>query len=312
MPTIPKEVIPLIGSTAIINITQNGVTIPVDCMAPLKVETVHNNREISEALRALPAPSKLLPSGKFWIIEDYNTQKKTQQRPLNYYRYSAKSAEQLDKEIEYDVDDEDLAWLAEVNVQREREGLGKVTPQMFEYAIDRLEKESFFLSHAQGIHGSLPVDENAVCCICRDGECENTNAILFCDACNIPVHQECYGVPFIPEGQWLCRRCQLSPSTPISCVLCPNKGGAFKQTTKGAWAHVACALWIPEAHFANDIVVEPINIDEIPKARFKLCCSICGRKGACIQCHKQTCYTAYHVTCAQRADLYMKIESVEG
>jgi hypothetical protein len=37
------------------DITQNGVTIPVDCMAPLKVETVHNNREISEALRALPA-----------------------------------------------------------------------------------------------------------------------------------------------------------------------------------------------------------------------------------------------------------------
>ncbi|KAJ3623663.1 hypothetical protein Zmor_004340 [Zophobas morio] len=98
----------------------------------------YNSLNISESWNW--TPSKLLPSGKFWIIEDYNTQKKTQQRPLNYYRYSAKSAEQLDKEIEYDVDDEDLAWLAEVNVQREREGLGKVTPQMFEYAIDRLEK----------------------------------------------------------------------------------------------------------------------------------------------------------------------------
>uniref|UniRef100_A0AAY5ECD6 Bromodomain and PHD finger containing, 1 n=1 Tax=Electrophorus electricus TaxID=8005 RepID=A0AAY5ECD6_ELEEL len=258
----------------------------------------------------LPGPAVKLPEAVFRELDQERPD--APPRPLSYYRYIDKSVEELDEEVEYDIDEEDYIWLDIMNDKRRSDGVTPIPQEVFEYLMDRLEKESYFESHNKGDPNSL-IDEDAVCCICNDGECQNSNVILFCDMCNLAVHQECYGVPYIPEGQWLCRRCLQSPSRAVDCALCPNKGGAFKQTDDARWAHVVCALWIPEVCFANTVFLEPIDsIEHIPPARWKLTCYICKQRGsgACIQCHKANCYTAFHVTCAQQAGLYMKMEPV--
>lgn len=93
------------------------------------------------------------------------------------------------------------------------------------------------------------------------------------------------------------------------CVLCPNKGGAMKSTRSGQkWAHVSCALWIPEVSIGSVDRMEPITkISSIPQSRWALVCVLCReRVGACIQCSVKTCKTAYHVTCAFQHGLEMR------
>jgi hypothetical protein len=239
--------------------------------------------------------------------------------PATYIRYIEPSPEEIYQTIEYDMDEEDQFWLTALNLKRRhQQKVGPVSASLFELAMDRLEKE---WSIEVGMYKNLnmedhiyPSPDESRCAVCNDNECENCNAIVFCDGCNLAVHQDCYGVPYIPEGQWLCRRCLLALDKDLKCVLCPNRGGAMKQTTDNRWAHVLCAYWIPEVGFANPVYMEPIDgIDNVPKARWKLQCYICRKKqGACIQCTHKNCFASFHVTCGRKLNLPLPMKMGEN
>jgi len=145
--------------------------------------------------------------------------------------------------VEYDMDEQDDMWLERLNTLRKEDQLEEITREIFEITMTKIEKEWHALekripkpnpkppqthrprsSSAAAVNGEPQGGEepDSRCAICDDGDCENTNAIVFCDGCNLAVHQECYGVPFIPEGQWLCRKCLLCgrgvPVSPFQTV----------------------------------------------------------------------------------------------
>ncbi|XP_005522736.1 PREDICTED: lysine-specific demethylase 4C isoform X1 [Pseudopodoces humilis] len=140
---------------------------------------------------------------------------------------------------------------------------------------------------------------------------DGTSLLISCAKCCVRVHASCYGVPFHEiHNEWLCSRCRKKAWT-AECCLCNLRGGALKQTTDKKWAHVICAIAIPEVRFGNVTERTPIDTSRIPLQRLKLKCIFCRQRvkkisGACIQCSYGRCPASFHVTCAHAAGVLME------
>ena len=56
-----------------------------------------------------------------------------------------------------------------------------------------------------------------------------------------------------------------------------------------------------------------MDVEKVPKTRWKLRCYLCQQQmGACIQCGNKACYQAFHVTCARKARLFLKMKNNHG
>ncbi|KAM4876445.1 lysine-specific demethylase 4C [Thomomys bottae] len=140
---------------------------------------------------------------------------------------------------------------------------------------------------------------------------DGTSLLISCAKCCVRVHASCYGVPSheICDG-WLCARCKRNAWT-AECCLCNLRGGALKQTKNNKWAHVMCAVAVPEVRFTNVLERTQIDVGRIPLQRLKLKCIFCRHRvkrvsGACIQCSYGRCPASFHVTCAHAAGVLME------
>ncbi|XP_046315501.1 protein Jade-1 isoform X2 [Marmota monax] len=215
-----------------------------------------------------------------------------------------------DSVCRYDLNDMDAAWLELTNEEFKEMGMPELDEFTMERVLEEFEQRCYDnMNHAIETEEGLGIeyDEDVVCDVCQSPDGEDGNEMVFCDKCNICVHQACYGILKVPEGSWLCRTCALGVQP--KCLLCPKKGGAMKPTRSGTkWVHVSCALWIPEVSIGSPEKMEPITkVSHIPSSRWALVCSLCNEKfGASIQCSVKNCRTAFHVTCAFDRGLEMK------
>ncbi|MEQ2208628.1 Protein AF-17 [Xenoophorus captivus] len=108
------------------------------------------------------------------------------------------------------------------------------------------------------------------CCVCSDERGWAENPLVYCDGhgCSVagqaglltprldgtsmagPCVAVCPGR--VPTGPWFCRKCE-SQERAARVV---------------SWAHVVCALYIPEVQFANVLTMEPIILQYVPHERY--------------------------------------------
>ncbi|KPP62463.1 hypothetical protein Z043_119354, partial [Scleropages formosus] len=189
----------------------------------------------------------------------------------------------------YDLDDMDLYWLEELNVELEEMG-------------------------EDGGGLGIEYDEDDVRDTCRSPDSEEGNDMVFCDKCNICVHQACYDIAEVLEGCWLCTTCNLGIDP--QCLLCPTKGGAMKATRAGTkWAHISYALWIPEVH-PNPRMEPIIEVSCIPPQPLSAGLQYDGEHPSFLnidpyhsplECSVKSCVIPFHVICAFKHSLEMTI-----
>lgn len=168
-------------------------------------------------------------------------------------------------------------------------------------------------------------DEDA-CDICLDDDFNDENPIVYCDGCDICVHQGCYGITDaeMAHDHWYCKRCTAqngSASNDQLCLICGTSNTDFSMKrlkyTDGPpspdeaslWVHCLCYRLFPgliyEPEDAKQLLSAAISAS-IAKQRSsvlqKQCSGCSSNSGSLVRCQAPVgCQRYYHPPCIVEA-----------
>ncbi|CAG0922574.1 unnamed protein product [Notodromas monacha] len=165
------------------------------------------------------------------------------------------------------------------------------------------------------------LDHKLICCACLGMESLPNDELIECDGCGIMIHEGCYyGIPedasesssvsSCSSDPWFCDACKAGNFNP-RCELCPNTGGAFKETDAGHWVHIVCALFVRGVAFVNPERLEGMTLFELSNSAFgSKACAYCedvalSKTGVCVVCDAGMCRIVFHGTCGQKEGLLL-------
>ena len=120
----------------------------------------------------------------------------------------------------YCLDNLDCAWLDLANQHRTAAALPRLTEDDLELIIDDFETQAnSTIRQRCNNKKANTLEDNSVCDVCRSPHGEDGNELVFCDGCDICVHQHCYGINDLDQPKWFCRPCQ------VNAVITAPKSG---------------------------------------------------------------------------------------
>jgi len=141
-------------------------------------------------------------------------------------------------------------------------------------------------------------DADVICQACLDPLSYDGNSIVFCDGCDVTIHQACQGISLqiVPEGKWFCDKCENyeSHSNPRCSQCGKTDGPMWFLADQNEFIHIICAAWIePDQRKGQQPYLD------------QRACSLCCSQGGTLQCSQDGCLTYYHAHCASKSNIFM-------
>ncbi|KAI7864258.1 hypothetical protein BDF14DRAFT_1835918 [Spinellus fusiger] len=166
------------------------------------------------------------------------------------------------------------------------------------------------------INASRQVKEATSCSLCC--QMEPIAQLLVCIDCGMSAHHDCVGAPSDASHPWTCDVCtnRRHPrfNNDYTCSICmveDTVGRPKKPTSDYKWAHISCAIFIPEVKFVRTQFLQEVEyINAIHPARANKECTLCHcAAGAKVSCND--CQRLVHVECAAKNNFQLVFELVE-